>query len=148
MPERFELEYINNNGEKERPIVVHRAILGSLDRFIAFLLEETKGVLPLWLAPVSINILPVNVEYHGEYAKSVYDKLKDLYRVSLDDRNEKLGYRMRESVLKKIPVNIILGQNEVDNNLISYREFGSEETHTVTYEEFILYVNDRINKRI
>ena len=148
LPERFELEYINNNGEKERPIVVHRAILGSLDRFIAFLLEETKGVLPLWLAPVSINILPVNVEYHGEYAKSVYDKLKDLYRVALDDRNEKLGYRMRESVLKKIPINIILGQNEVDNKLISYREFGKEETHTVTYEEFIFYVNDRINKRI
>ncbi len=147
LPERFDLSYINETGEKEKPVVIHRAILGSLDRFIAFLLEETKGVLPMWLAPVMVNIIPVNLEYHLEYAKQIKDLLASNYRVNLDNRNEKLSYRMRESVIKKIPVTIILGQKEVDNNLISYRLYGSEETHTVSVEEFLSYLQERIDKR-
>ena len=147
LPERFDLSYINEAGEKERPVVIHRAILGSLDRFIAFLLEETKGVLPMWLAPVMVNIIPVNLEYHLEYAKQIKDLLASNYRVNLDNRNEKLSYRMRESVIKKIPVTIILGQKEVDDNLISYRLYGSEETHTVSVEEFLSYLQERIDKR-
>ena len=147
LPERFDLSYINEAGEKEKPVVIHRAILGSLDRFIAFLLEETKGVLPMWLAPVMVNIIPVNLEYHLEYAKQIKDLLASNYRVNLDNRNEKLSYRMRESVIKKIPVTIILGQKEVDDNLISYRLYGSEETHTVSVEEFLSYLQARIDKR-
>ena len=147
LPERFDLSYINETGEKEKPVVIHRAILGSLDRFIAFLLEETKGVLPMWLAPVMVNIIPVNLEYHLEYAKQIKDLLASNYRVNLDNRNEKLSYRMRESVIKKIPVTIILGQKEVDDNLISYRLYGSEETHTVSVEEFLSYLQERIDKR-
>ena len=147
LPERFDLSYINEAGEKERPVVIHRAILGSLDRFIAFLLEETKGVLPMWLAPVMVNIIPVNLEYHLEYAKQIKDLLASNYRVNLDNRNEKLSYRMRESVIKKIPVTIILGQKEVDDNLISYRLYGSEETHTVSVKEFLSYLQERIDKR-
>lgn len=147
LPERFDLSYINETGEKEKPVVIHRAILGSLDRFIAFLLEETKGVLPMWLAPVMVNIIPVNLEYHLEYAKQIKDLLASNYRVNLDNRNEKLSYRMRESVIKKIPVTIIIGQKEVDNNLISYRLYGSEETHTVSVEEFLSYLQERIDKR-
>ena len=147
LPERFDLSYINETGEKEKPVVIHRAILGSLDRFIAFLLEETKGVLPMWLAPVMVNVIPVNLEYHLEYAKQIKDLLASNYRVNLDNRNEKLSYRMRESVIKKIPVTIILGQKEVDNNLISYRLYGSEETHTVSVEEFLSYLQERIDKR-
>ena len=147
LPERFDLSYINEAGEKEKPVVIHRAILGSLDRFIAFLLEETKGVLPMWLAPVMVNIIPVNLEYHLEYAKQIKDLLASNYRVNLDNRNEKLSYRMRESVIKKIPVTIILGQKEVDDNLISYRLYGSEETHTVSVEEFLSYLQERIDKR-
>ena len=147
LPERFDLSYIDEAGEKERPVVIHRAILGSLDRFIAFLLEETKGVLPMWLAPVMVNIIPVNLEYHLEYAKQIRDLLASDYRVNLDSRNEKLGYRMRESVIKKIPVTVILGQKEVDDNLISYRLYGSEETHTVSIEEFKSYLQERIDKR-
>lgn len=147
LPERFDLSYINEAGEKERPVVIHRAILGSLDRFIAFLLEETKGVLPMWLAPVMVNIIPVNLEYHLEYAKQIKDLLASNYRVNLDNRNEKLGYRMRESVIKKIPVTVILGQKEVDDKLISYRLYGSEETHTVSIEEFLSYLQERIDKR-
>ncbi len=147
LPERFDLSYINETGEKEKPVVIHRAILGSLDRFIAFLLEETKGVLPMWLAPVMVNIIPVNLEYHLEYAKQIKDLLASNYRVNLDNRNEKLSYRMRESVIKKIPVTIILGQKEVDDNLISYRLYGSEETHTVSVKEFLSYLQERIDKR-
>ena len=148
LPERFDLTYVDENGEKQRPVVIHRAILGSLDRFIAFLLEETKGVLPLWLAPVMVNVIPVNIDYHLNYAKKIESLLlKDHIRVEVDSRNEKLGYKMRESVMKKIPVTLILGQKEVDENLISYREYGSEETHTLSYEEFVSYLKNRIESK-
>lgn len=148
LPERFDLTYIDENGEKQRPVVIHRAILGSLDRFIAFLLEETKGVLPLWLAPVMVNVIPVNIDYHLDYAKKIENLLlQNHIRVELDNRNEKLGYKMRESVMRKIPVTVILGQKEVDENLISYREYGSEETHTLTYEKFISYLKERIKNK-
>ncbi len=148
LPRRFELNYIDQNGEKQTPVVIHRAIFGTFDRFTAFLIEETKGIYPLWLAPTQVNIIPVNMEYHEEYAKAIENLLKENgYRVSLDARNEKLSYKMRESVMKKIPVTIILGQREVDENLISYREFGSEETITVTKEEFLNYLKNRIEKK-
>ena len=143
LPERFELEYIDDNGNKQRPVVIHRAILGSLDRFTAFLLEETKGVLPLWLAPIQMNIIPVNNEYHLEYAKKIYDLLNNKnYRVELDDRNEKLSYKMRESQVKKIPLTIILGDKEKEENLISYRKHGFKDTTSLTIEEFLNYIDD------
>ena len=148
LPRRFDLSYINDKGEKETPVVIHRAILGSLDRFIAFLLEETKGNLPLWLAPNQINVIPVNNEYHLEYSKSVFDKLNELgYRVSLDDRNEKLSYKMRESQMKKVPITLILGDKEKESNSISYRVFGSNETTTLKYDDFISYLKDRTEKK-
>lgn len=144
LPERFELEYIDSNGEKARPVVIHRAILGSLDRFIAFLLEETKGVLPVWLAPIQVNIIPVNNEFHLEYSKELEKKLKDMnYRVELDDRNEKLSYKMRESQIKKIPITIILGDKEVENKTISYRQIGSKDTTTVSFEALIELLNKK-----
>ena len=148
LPRRFDLSYINDKGEKETPVVIHRAILGSLDRFIAFLLEETKGNLPLWLAPNQINIIPVNNEYHLEYSKGVFDKLNELgYRVTLDDRNEKLSYKMRESQMKKVPITLILGDKEKDSDSISYRVFGSNETTTLKYDDFISYLKDRTEKK-
>ena len=123
---RFDLKYVDADGEKKTPVVIHRAILGSIDRFIAFYLEETKGVLPLWLAPVQMKVLPVNSEYQGEYAKEVTEWLKDNgIRAELDDRNEKLGYRLREVQTSKIPYTIILGDNEKDNKEISFRLYGS-----------------------
>ena len=143
LPERFELEYIDDNGNKQRPVVIHRAILGSLDRFTAFLLEETKGVLPLWLAPIQMNIIPVNNEYHLEYAKKIYNLLNNKnYRVELDDRNEKLSYKMRESQVKKIPLTIILGDKEKEENLISYRKHGFKDTTSLIIEEFLNYIDD------
>lgn len=148
LPERFELEYINEEGEKVRPVVIHRAILGSLDRFIAFLLEETKGVLPLWLAPVQVNIIPVNNEYHLEYAKEIRALLvRNHIRVNLDDRNEKLGYKLREAVMKKTLYNVVLGDKEINNKEISYRMYGSSETITVCQSDFVKLITDEIASR-
>ena len=148
LPRKFELSYVDSDGSKKTPVVLHRAIFGTFDRFTAFILEETKGILPVWLAPIQLNVIPVNNQYHLEYANEVYKKLKDNgFRVQLDDREEKLGYKMRESVMKKIPYSIILGQKEVDNKNISYRVHGSEETITVSKEEFIKLINDKINSR-
>jgi len=138
LPKNFELSYIDENGEKKTPVVIHRAILGSIDRFMAFLLEETKGNLPLWIAPVQVKILPVNNEYHLEYAKEVLELLKEAgIRAELDDREEKVGYRMREAQTKKIPLTLILGDNEVSAKSISFRRFGNQETTTVSQDEFV-----------
>ena len=149
LPRRFELYYIDEKGEKKTPVVIHRAILGSIDRFIALLLEETKGALPLWLAPVSINVIPVNNEYHLDYAREVYKMLLDRdYRVEIDERDEKLSYKMRESQIKKIPITLILGQKEVDNKEISFRLFGSSETTTMSQKDFMNYINDlKVNRK-
>lgn len=147
LPERFDLTYIDEAGEKKRPVVIHRAILGTFDRFMAYLIEETKGAFPLWLAPVQLNVIPVNLEYHESYANEVYELLKNDYRVEIDLRNEKLSYKMRESVVRKIPITVILGQKEVDEKTISYRKFGSEETTTVSQEKFILFLKKLLEEK-
>ena len=148
LPMKFDLKYIDKDGSKKTPVVLHRAVFGSLDRFIAFYLEETKGVLPVWLSPVQINVIPVNNQYHLEYANEIYNLLfENNFRVELDSRDEKLSYKMRESVIRKIPYTIILGQKEVDNNTISYRSHGSEETITVNKDEFIKLINDKIKNK-
>ena len=148
LPERFELEYINEDNEKVRPVVIHRAILGSLDRFIAFLLEETKGYLPLWLAPHQVNIIPVNNNYHLEYAKEVEKLLKNKgIRVNLDDREEKVGYKMREAIMSKYPYILVLGDNEVTNKTITYRTSQSEEKVTITLDEFANKVEEEIKNK-
>lgn len=148
LPERFELTYVDEEGIKVRPVVIHRAIIGSLDRFIAFLLEETKGILPLWLAPIQTIIIPVSTINHEEYAKKVLDACKEEgIRVELDNRNEKVGYKMREAHTRKIPYSIVLGDNEKDNNLVTYRKHGSEEKVTVSLEEFISLVKEEIKNK-
>ncbi len=148
LPERFELEYINEDNEKVRPVVIHRAILGSLDRFIAFLLEETKGYLPLWLAPHQVNIIPVNNNYHLEYAKEVEELLrKNGIRVNLDDREEKVGYKMREAIMSKYPYILVLGDNEVTNKTITYRTSQSEEKVTITLDEFANKIEEEIKNK-
>lgn len=148
LPAKFDLKYIDKDGNKKTPVVLHRAILGSLDRFIAYILEETKGILPLWLAPTGINIIPVNNEYHLEYASKVKEILdENNIRVSLDDRNEKLSYKMRESIANKIPYTIIIGDKERDENLISYRIHGSNETITMKLDEFINMINNKIKDK-
>ena len=149
LPERFDLTYVDEHGAKVRPVVIHRAILGTFDRFMAYLIEEYKGAFPVWLAPTQVNIIPVNLEYHEEYAKEIYELLQnhDL-RVKLDDRNEKLGYRMRESVMNKIPFALVLGDKERDQGLISYRRYGSNETVTVSKEEFLTLMEEEIKNKV
>lgn len=137
LPRRFDLSYIDNKGEKKTPVVLHRAIFGTFDRFTAFLIEETKGAFPTWLAPVQVNIIPVNNNYHLEYANEIYKMLKDAsVRVELDDRDEKLSYKMRESQTKKIPITLILGDKERDESLVSYRRHGSLKTYSVQKDTF------------
>ena len=145
LPERFDLTYVDERGERQRPVVIHRAILGTFDRFMAYLIEETKGAFPLWLAPVQVNVIPVNFEYHSAYAKKIYTWLKENdIRVELDDRNEKLGYKMRESQTKKIPYSLILGEKEQEEKTISYRRYGSQETETLAQEDFLALLNEEI----
>lgn len=148
LPERFELTYVDENGDKVRPVVIHRAILGSLDRFVAFLLEETKGNLPLWLAPTQVQVIPVKLEYHDEYAKEVVAKLRKAhFRVNNDNRDEKLGYRIREAQLKKIPYQLVLGDNERDNGTVTYRKHGEKKQSTVTFEEFVELLNTEVENK-
>ena len=148
LPERFELEYVASNGEKLRPVVIHRAILGSLDRFVAFLLEETKGNFPLGLAPKQAVVIPIKAEAHGEYADKVADLLAENgVRVSVDGRNEKLGYRIREAQTSKIPLEIVVGDGEIADQSVTVRRYGRKEAVKMTLDEFLAAVNEEINSR-
>ena len=145
LPERFDLTYVDSDGSKKRPIMLHRVIFGSIERFIGVLIEHYAGAFPLWLAPVQVNVIPVNNEYHLEYSKELLDLIKNNdIRVKLDDREEKLSYKMRESQTKKIPLTLIIGDNEKNNNLVSYRVHGSKDTITCSKDEFIANVKASI----
>lgn len=149
LPSKFDLKYVDSDGVKKTPVVLHRAILGSLDRFMAYILEETKGNLPVWLAPVQVNIIPVNNEYHLEYAKEIEKKLLEKnIRVELDDRDEKLSYRMRESQTRKISYTLIIGDKERDNKEISYRLFGQTKTITLSQDEFFKHLDTIIDRKV
>ena len=148
LPERFDLTYVDSDGNKKRPVMLHRVIYGSIERFIGILIEHYAGAFPLWLSPVQINIIPVNNEYHLEYSNKLLEKLtNNNIRAKLDDRNEKLGYKMRESQTKKIPLTLVIGDKEVNENMVSYREFGKTDVITCSVEEFIDKVNDCIKNK-
>lgn len=149
LPERFDLSYIDENGNKVRPVMVHRTIYGSLERFIGILIEHLGGAFPLWLSPKQVNIIPVNNEYHLEYARKIKDVLYDKgFRVEIDDREEKLSYKMRESVVTKTPYTLILGDKEKESNTISYRYRVGNETINITLDKFIDKLNDEIDKKV
>lgn len=148
LPAKFDLKYVDKDGEKKTPVVLHRAILGSLDRFMAYILEETKGVLPTWLAPTQVKVIPVNPELHSEYGEEITKLLEaNNIRVELDNRNEKLGYRLREAQTEKIPYTLILGDQEKENSTISYRLFGQKDTTTVSKEEFVNLIKEEIDTK-
>ena len=148
LPERFDLTYIDSDGSKKRPVMLHRVIYGSIERFIGILIEHYGGAFPLWLSPVQINIIPVNNEYHLEYANKVSEILKEYdIRVQVDSRDEKLGYKMRESQTKKNPYTLVLGDKERDNDTVSYRKHGEEKTTTVSISEFIDMIRDEIKNK-
>ena len=150
LPAKFQLTYIDKDGEKKTPVVLHRAILGSLDRFMAYILEETKGNLPTWLAPVQVKVMPVKTDNEElmAYAHKVVDALdaKNV-RVELDDRAEKLGYRMREGQVEKVPYLLVLGFNEVENNTVSYRLHGQADTTVVGLDEFVAKIEEEIKTK-
>ena len=147
LPEKFDLGYIGEDGNSHRPVVIHRAILGTSDRFISFLIEETKGHFPLWLAPTQVKILPIG-ENQVEYAKSIQTKLiEENIRVELDDREEKIGYKIREAQLEKVPYMLILGQKEVDGNTVGVRSSKDGDLGAMSFDEFIKKLNNEMNRK-
>ena len=148
LPERFDLTYIDSDGSKKRPVMLHRVIYGSIERFIGILIEHYAGAFPLWLSPIQVNIIPVNNELHSNYCNQIKNLLEEnKIRVKVDIRDEKLGYKMRESQTKKIPITLIIGDNEVNNKQISYRKYGSQETFTFEIDEFISEMNKCLKEK-
>lgn len=148
LPERFDLFYIDEKGEKQRPIMIHRVIYGALERFIGVLIEHYAGAFPLWLSPMQISILPVNNQYHLDYAKEIYEKLfAKGFRVELDDREEKLSYKIREKQTKKVPYVLILGDHEKEMQKISYRCYGEQSTSEEELDKFIKLLEKQISAK-
>ena len=148
LPERFDVTYVDDKGEKVRPVMLHRACFGSIERFIGVITEHFAGAFPAWLAPVQVHVLPVNNEFHLEYASEVKKALADAnVRVELYDSSEKLGYRMRNAQVKKVPYTLVLGDNEKDSKTVTYRHFGSKEQITVKLDEFVEMIKEEIASR-
>lgn len=148
LPERFDITYVDKDGSKKRPIMLHRVIFGSIERFIGIITEHFAGHFPTWLAPVQVNIIPVNSECHLEYAEKVKEALEQIgVRVEIDHRDEKLGYRMRESQLRKIPYNLVLGDQEKDTETVNVRKFGQKEEQKIKLEEFVQKIKEEIDEK-
>jgi threonyl-tRNA synthetase len=145
LPERFDLTYVDQNGEKKRPVMLHRALFGSIERFIGILIEHYAGAFPIWLAPVQLKVIPVQNDLHQAYAKEIAAKLADHdFRVEMDLREEKLGYKIREAQTKKIPFQLVLGDKEAQDGTVTYRRYGQQEQITVPLQEFIALVHEEI----
>ena len=144
LPQRFELEYIGEDGKAHRPVVIHRAILGSFDRFISFLIEETKGAFPTWLAPVQVKVMPITDSFK-EYAKGVVDKLEEEgIRVEFDDRNEKIGYKIREAQMQKVPYMLVIGEKEQNSNQVAVRSREKGDIGAMNTNEFVKIIVDEV----
>lgn len=148
LPGRFDCTYIDENGQKVTPVMIHRACFGSLERFIGIIIENYAGAFPTWLAPVQVNLLPVVGDIHSAYAKEVKSILEENgLRVNIDDRNEKLGYRLRESQIQKIPYTLVIGDNEMNTKSVTYRKYGTKEQITVSLDEFISMILKEIKEK-
>ena len=148
LPERFDLTYVDQNGEKVRPVMVHRVIFGSIERFIGILIEHFAGAFPLWLAPAQVKVIPVKNEYHLDYSQEIFKLLEAKgIRVEIDDREEKLGYRIREAQMKKIPYQLVLGDKERDERTVTYRQYGEQKQTTVSLDEFICMILKQIEDK-
>ncbi|OFZ26561.1 MAG: threonine--tRNA ligase [Bdellovibrionales bacterium RIFOXYB1_FULL_37_110] len=148
LPERFDLTFTNSNGESERPVVIHRALLGSIERFFGLYLEHVAGAYPFWLAPTQVNLIPVNNNDHLEYAKKLFHELKKMnMRVNLDDRNESMGFKTRHTQKSKIPFMAVIGDKEIQSGTVSLRKYGAQDSTTVSLDEMKKLFND-LNKEI
>ena len=148
LPERFDLTYIDSNGEKKRPVMLHRALYGSIERFIGILIEHYGGAFPTWMAPVQVKVIPVNNDYHLDFSKKLVESLRMAkIRVEMDDRDEKLGYKIREAQTKKIPYQLVVGDKEVESDEVTYRRYGEQEQTTVKVDEFIELIKKEIAEK-
>jgi threonyl-tRNA synthetase len=142
LPERFDLSYVDTEGERKRPITIHRALLGSLERFFGILIEHYAGNFPIWLAPVQLKVLPL-ADRHFEYARKIYDTLRAKgFRVEIDERNEKIGYKIRNAEVQKVPYMIVLGDKEVETNNLSVRHKGEGDLGQMDLEKLIVLLNE------
>ncbi len=145
LPERFDLTYVGQDGEDHRPVMIHRGIVGTMERFIAYLIEIYKGAFPTWLAPIQVEVIPVNLDAHSEYAKKVRDELNQRgFRAEADLRNEKLGYKIRESQTQKVPYTLVLGDKEMEVNNVNVRRYGTEEEVAKSLDEFIKEIDQDV----
>jgi len=145
LPERFDLTYVGSDGELHRPVVIHRGVVSTMERFVAFLTEEYKGAFPLWLAPQQVEIIPVNLDLHYDYARSIQDELKSQgIRVKIDERNEKLGYKIREAQMRKVPYQVVIGDKEMEEGQVNVRKYGEQEQNSYDREDFVWKLVDEI----
>ncbi|MCD2137127.1 threonine--tRNA ligase [Salinicoccus halitifaciens] len=145
LPEKFDLTYTGSDGEAHRPVVIHRGVVSTMERFVAFLTEEYKGAFPLWLAPQQVEIIPVNLDLHYDYARAIHDEMKSHgVRVHIDDRNEKLGYKIRDAQMRKVPYQVVIGDKEIAEQEVNVRKYGEEKQNTFEKEEFIWHLVDEI----
>lgn len=147
LPERFDLTYVGEDGKPNRPVVIHRGVVSTMERFVAYLIEEYKGAFPTWLAPVQAVVIPVSPEVHIDYAKQVEEKLRaEGFRVELDSRDEKIGYKIREHQMQKIPYMLVVGDNEVSDNAVNVRKYGEQKSETVSFEQFVADLKKEVVK--
>ena len=147
LPEKFDMNYIGEDGEKHRPIMVHRVVYGSIERFIGILIEHFAGAFPVWFTPIQIKILPI-ADKHFDYAKKLYDKFFELgLRAEIDNRSEKTGKKIRDAQVKKIPYMIVIGDKEIETGILPIRKYGSKESFDMSVEDFIKYIQEKISTR-
>ncbi|HHT55874.1 MAG TPA: threonine--tRNA ligase [Acholeplasma sp.] len=149
LPERFDLTYVGTDGKNDhRPVVIHRGVVSTMERFVSYLIELYKGAFPFWLAPVQVKLIPVNLEFHSEYTKELNDKFINLgFRVESDYRDEKLGYKIRDAQTQKIPYQLVIGDNEVKENTVTYRKYGEQKQVTVSVNEFIQLMEKELKNK-
>jgi threonyl-tRNA synthetase len=146
LPERFDLSYIGEDGKQHRPVVIHRGVVSTMERFVAFLIEEYKGAFPTWLAPVQVEVIPVSNEVHFDYAKGIIEKLQAAgLRIDMDDREEKLGYKIREAQMQKIPYMLVLGDKEMESGFVNVRKYGEQNSESISFDEFLSRIQQEIN---
>ncbi|QUW22671.1 threonine--tRNA ligase [Sporosarcina sp. Marseille-Q4063] len=147
LPERFDLTYIGEDGKHHRPVVIHRGVVGTMERFVAYLIEEYKGAFPTWLAPVQVQVIPVSPNAHFDYANDVREKLVEAgFRVSLDERDEKIGYKIREAQMQKVPYMLVLGDKEIESGEVNVRKYGEQKSESMKFEDFINQVSEEVTK--
>ena len=147
LPERFDLTYIGEDGKQHRPVVIHRGVVSTMERFVAFLIEEYKGAFPTWLAPIQVELIPVSPDVHFDYAESVKEKLTMAgFRVDVDSRDEKIGYKIREAQVQKVPYMLVLGDREMEAGEVNVRKYGEQNSESMSFDAFLELIKEDVKK--